>query len=92
MSYSIIMSKTHTHASGLLRFKLHSLIDFDLSFLSTYHSTMTVNVNPTPKAAKKTKLKWCAKYQDEEADVELIASDGWHFKVHSYRLRLQSVS
>ena len=53
---------------------------------------MTINVNPTPKAAKKTKLKWCAKYQDEEADVELIASDGWHFKVHSYRLRLQSVS
>jgi len=36
---------------------------------------------------KKTEIKWSTKYNDEDADVELVSSDGWHFKVHSYRLQ-----
>jgi hypothetical protein len=40
--------------------------------------------------AKTTESKWSSKYNDENADVELISSDGWHFKVHSYRLQFIS--
>jgi hypothetical protein len=47
------------------------------------------DIEPVTKAAG---TKWSTKYNDEDADLELISSDGWHFKVHSYRLQTVSLA
>jgi len=46
--------------------------------------------NTETGTAKKTDVKWSTKYNDDDADVELVSSDGWHFKVHSYQLQTVS--
>jgi hypothetical protein len=48
---------------------------------------MTSADTSTTIETTKTKIKWSSKYNEDDADVELISSDGWHFRVHSYRLQ-----
>lgn len=36
------------------------------------------------------KYKVCEEYDSDDADIELISSDNYRFKVHSYRLQYSS--
>jgi hypothetical protein len=48
--------------------------------------TPTVNDKLEPTEEPKT----CEDYDDDDADIELISSDNFRFKVHSYRLQSAS--
>lgn len=74
---------THINQGWMTEPSLPNQVDFS-SFI--IHITMSDDV-PVADMAKKTEIKWSSKYNDEDADVELVSSDGWHFKVHSYRLQ-----
>jgi len=51
---------------------------------------MTTGYTEALPAVKLAGPKWSTEYRDDDADLELISSDGWHFKVHSYRLQTVS--
>ena len=68
---------------------LHPLIKLIHPFSTVHYINMTSDDISTigTDTAKKTEIKWSTKYNDEDADVVLVSSDGWHFKVHSYQLQ-----
>jgi hypothetical protein len=93
---SLARSKLHTHNIRVGRTDFHPVIIHVSPSLVIHLFIMSTNESPTTTESFKTttkisktkpKIKWSSKYNEDDADIELISSDGWHFKVHSYRLQ-----
>jgi hypothetical protein len=50
----------------------------------------TITLTASDRIEPTEEPKTCEDYDDDDADIELISSDNFRFKVHSYRLQSAS--
>jgi len=100
VEWSRLTDYQYTHNTVPDGEKLHILIITHSTYLlhSNIKSPMS-DPGPTPEAnisktesptPTKHTLKICKEYDSDDADVMLISSDNYQFKVHSYRLQSAS--